>query len=255
MLGALAAALAVGLVVWATRVPVVPAVSLRAASLVRTLQFSGKVATLSRVDVGSTLTGRVVEVTVAEGAALAQRWRRGATSLDLPLRDVWVAQALAADLSPRLPYKVESGQEGNSQLVAALNAQSISTVLIRGVVMVVVVLGITSVLVVSVVQKRREIGILQAMGATRGQVLRVFLLQGTIVGAMGSVLSVLLAVVLIWAFTTLVLGADGLPLFAITLSPRLALQVGGIATLCGVSAAVVPARRAAALDPAQAIRM
>ena len=50
--------------------------------------------------------------------------------------------------------------------------------LIRGVVLVVVVLGIASVLVVSVVQKSREIGILRAMGATRGQVLRVFLVQG-----------------------------------------------------------------------------
>ena len=179
----------------------------------------------------------------------------GATSLDLSLHDVWAAQALAADLSKRLPYKVESWQEANAQLVAALNAQSISTALIRAVVMVVVVLGIASVLVVSVVQKRREIGILRAMGATRGQVLRVFLLQGAIVGALGSVLGVVLAVGLIWAFTTLVRGADGLPLFAITLAPRLALQVAGIATLCGVLAAVAPARRAARLDPAQAIRM
>ena len=179
----------------------------------------------------------------------------GATSLDCSLHDVWAAQALAADLSKRLPYKVESWQEANAQLVAALNAQSISTALIRGVVMVVVVLGIASVLVVSVVQKRREIGILRAMGATRGQVLRVFLLQGAIVGALGSVLGVLLAVGLIWAFTTLVRGADGLPLFAITLAPRLALQVAGIATLCGVLAAVAPARRAARLDPAQAIRV
>ena len=179
----------------------------------------------------------------------------GATSLDLSLRDVWAAQALAAELSKRLPYKVESWQEANAQLVAALNAQSISTALIRAVVMVVVVLGIASVLVVSVVQKRREIGILRAMGATRGQVMRVFLLQGAIVGALGSVLGILLAVGLIWAFTTLVRGADGLPLFAITLAPRLALQVAGIATLCGVLAAVAPARRAARLDPAQAIRM
>ncbi len=179
----------------------------------------------------------------------------GATSLDLVLRDVWAAQSLAAELSRRFPYKVESWQEANAQLVSALNAQSISTGVIRAVVMVVVVLGIASVLVVSVVQKRREIGILRAMGATQGQVLRVFLLQGAIVGALGSVLGVLLAVGLIWAFTSLVRGSDGLPLFAITLSAALALQVAGIATLCGVLAAVAPARRAAKLDPALAIRM
>ena len=179
----------------------------------------------------------------------------GATSLDLVLRDVWVAQALAAELSQRFPYKVESWQDANSQLVAALNAQSISTGLIRGVVMVVVALGIASVLVVSVVQKRREIGILRAMGATRGQVLRIFLLQGAIVGALGSAFGVLLALGFIWVFTTLVRGADGLTLFAISLSPVLALQVAGVATLCGVLAAVAPARSAAKLDPAQAIRM
>ncbi len=143
----------------------------------------------------------------------------GATSLDLALVDVWVAQTLAADLARRFPYKVESWQEANAQLVSALNAQSVSTALIRGVVMVVVVLGIASVLVVSVVQKRREIGILRAMGATQGQVLRVFLLQGAIVGALGSMLGVLLAVALIWAFTTFVRGSDGLPLFVITLAP------------------------------------
>ena len=179
----------------------------------------------------------------------------GATSLDLVLTDVWAAQALAAELSQRLPYKVESWQDANAQLVAALHAQSISTGLIRGVVMVVVALGIASVLVVSVVQKRREIGILRAMGATRGQVLRIFLLQGAIVGALGSVLGVLLALGFIWVFTTLVRGSDGLPLFAITLSPVLALQVAAVATVCGVLAAVAPARSAAKLDPAQAIRM
>jgi lipoprotein-releasing system permease protein len=179
----------------------------------------------------------------------------GATNLDLALVDVWAAQRLADDLAQRYPYKVESWQQANAQLVSALNAQSVSTGLIRGVVMVVVILGIASVLVVSVVQKRREIGILRAMGATRGQILRVFLLQGAIVGALGSVLGVLLAVLLIWAFTSFVRGSDGLPLFSITLAPALALRIAAIATLCGVLAAVAPARRAAALDPAQAIRM
>ncbi len=179
----------------------------------------------------------------------------GATSLDLTLVDVWAAPVLAAELARRFPFKVESWQQANAQLVSALNAQSVSTALIRGVVMVVVVLGITSVRVVSVVQKGREIGILRAMGATRGQVMRVFLLQGAIVGALGSALGVLLAVGLIWVFTTFVRGSDGLPLFAITLAPALALRIAAIATVCGVLAAVAPARRAAALDPAQAIRM
>ena len=179
----------------------------------------------------------------------------GATGLDLALTDVWTAQTLARDLSRRLPYKVESWQEANAQLVSALNAQSVSTTLIRAVVLVVVVLGIASVLVVSVVQKRREIGILHAIGATRAQILRVFLLQGAIVGALGSGLGVLLAMLLIRAFITFVRGADGLPLFNITLAPGQALQVAAIATLCGVLAAIAPARRAAALDPAQAIRM
>jgi lipoprotein-releasing system permease protein len=99
----------------------------------------------------------------------------------------------AAGLRRAIPYKVESWQETNAQLVSALNAQSVSTGLIRAIVLVVVVLGIASVLVVSVVQKRREIGILRAMGATRGQMVRVFLVQGGIVGAVGSLLGLLLA--------------------------------------------------------------
>ena len=179
----------------------------------------------------------------------------GATSLDLTVNDVWAAQTLAQALRRQFPYKIESWQESNAALVTALNAQSVSTALIRGVVLVVVVLGIASVLVVSVVQKRREIGILRAMGATRGQVLRIFLLQGAVVGAIGSLLGLLLALAMIWLFTTFVRGSDGQPLFNIALQASTALQVALIATECGVLAAIAPARRAARLDPAQAIRI
>ena len=178
----------------------------------------------------------------------------GATQLDVTLDDVWAAQGLARQLAQQLPYKVESWQDTNSQLVSALNAQSVSTAIIRGVVMVVVVLGIASVLVVSVVQKQREIGILRAMGATRGQVLRVFLLQGALVGGLGSTLGVVLAMALVFLFTRFVRGADGGPLFNITLTPAMALQVAVVAALAGVLAAVAPARRASRMDPAQAIR-
>ena len=179
----------------------------------------------------------------------------GATVLELQVTDVWQAERLAAELRQALPYKVESWQETNAQLVSALRAQSISTAVIRGVVAAVVVLGIASVLVVSVVQKQREIGILRAMGATRGQILRVFLLQGAVVGALGSVLGVLLAMLLVWLFTTLAVGPDGQPMFVIHLPPGTAAYTALLATVCGVLAALAPARRAARMDPAHAIRL
>ena len=65
--------------------------------------------------------------------------RKADGSLDLTLADIWSAQKLAGDLASRWPYKAESWQQTNAQLVSALNAQSVSTAVIRGVVMVVVV--------------------------------------------------------------------------------------------------------------------
>jgi len=93
------------------------------------------------------------------------------------------------------------------------------------------------------------------MSATQGQLLRNFLLQGAIVAVLGSALGVVLALLLIWVFAQFALGSDGRPLFNITLEPALALRVAAIATVCGVLAAVAPARRVARLDPAEAIRL
>jgi lipoprotein-releasing system permease protein len=207
------------------------------------------------VDLGVTeLNRRTVYVPLRSAQSLFDL-AGGATRIDVSLDDVWTARELAAELGRELPARVESWQDTNAQLVSALNAQSVSTTIIRAVVMVVVVLGIASVLVVSVVQKQREIGILRAMGATRGQVMGVFLVQGALVGLLGAVVGVLLAAGMIELFTRFVKGSDGLPLFAITLSPRVALQVALLAWAAGVLAALAPARRAARMDPAQAIRL
>ena len=218
-----------------------------------TIAESARVTAL--VDLGvKDLNKRTVIVPLRTAQSLL-RLPGGATGLDLTLADVWSAQDFAQTLRRQLPYKIESWQENNAQLVSALNAQTVSTTLIRAVVMLVVVLGIASVLVVSVVQKQREIGILRAVGTTRGQILRVFLLQGALVGASGSLLGVALAALMVRAFTHFVRGSDGLPLFDIVLMPRTALAVAAIAMVCGVLAAIAPARRAAAMDPAQAIRL
>jgi HlyD family secretion protein len=72
VVAAVGVVVAAGLAAWWLRAPNAAAVTLQTAPLVRTLQFSARVATASRVDVGSTLTGRVLEVAVAEGAQVKQ---------------------------------------------------------------------------------------------------------------------------------------------------------------------------------------
>jgi lipoprotein-releasing system permease protein len=130
-------------------------------------------------------------------------------------------------------------------------AQILANRLIRFFVGLTVALGIASVLVVSVVQKAKEIGILRAMGTARAQILRVFLIQGAFMGLTGALAGALLA----WGFLLLWRGVarnpDGTPLFIVVIEPSLFAMACVGATII---AAAVPARRAAQLDPAVAIR-
>jgi lipoprotein-releasing system permease protein len=180
----------------------------------------------------------------------------GASQIDLKVDDLFGAEVLARRLETQTGLTVESWMRTNEQLLAAINAQNISTGTIRTFVALIVAVGIASVLVVWVVQKRREIGILRAMGASRGSVQRVFLLQGAMVAVAGSLLGSALATGMIAAFTKIVRNADGTPLFDVIAVPAwlYAAAIGG-AIAGGIVAAALPARAAARLDPAQAIRM
>jgi lipoprotein-releasing system permease protein len=176
------------------------------------------------------------------------------TEIDVRVQRLFEAQRLAADLSRVTGLTAESWQAANGQLVTALRSQSASGLMIRFFVTLAVALGIASVLVVSVVQRQREIGILRAMGTPRQRILAVFLLQGGIVGLGGSLLGTALGAALAVAFTRVARNADGSPLFPIVLQPELFVSSAVLATLVGVLAAWLPARRAARLDPVEAIR-
>jgi lipoprotein-releasing system permease protein len=105
-----------------------------------------------------------------------------------------------------------------------------------------------------VVQKSKEIGILRAMGTSRGQVLRLFLIQGGVVGFFGSLLGSALAYGFLLVWRTVARNADGTPLFILDIEPWLVISTAVGAALVGVLSAVMPARRAAGLDPVVAIR-
>ena len=170
------------------------------------------------------------------------------------MRDPFAAEIAAQAIQAETGLEADSWIRTNAQFFSAMSAQAISNSVIRFFVGLTAALGIASVLVVSVVQKSKEIGILRAMGASRGQVLRLFLLQGGIMGLAGSLLGSLMG----WSFLIfwrgLAKNPDGTPLFVIVMEPQLFIFTAIGATLVGILAAVVPARRAAQLDPVVAIR-
>lgn len=173
----------------------------------------------------------------------------GVTVIDLRISDIFAADEVAAQVGRLSGLQAESWISSNAQLMNAISAQSLSTNMIIVFVAISVAFGIASVMSVSVVQRTREIGILRATGATRSQILRVFLFQGEIFGLIGSTVGSIASYGLVWVFNNF-----GPGLFYIPVSIQLVLMALLLATVTGVLAATVPSRRAAALDPVEAIR-
>jgi lipoprotein-releasing system permease protein len=178
----------------------------------------------------------------------------GVPSINLTVTDAFQAEDIAQAIGNETGLDALSWIKTNNQLFLGLNAQSFSSAMIRVFVGLSVAAGIASVLVVSVVQKSKEIGILRAMGGSRGQILRVFLLQGALLGLVGSLLGSLLALGLMSAWRAVAKNPDGTPMFLITVDSQLFVWAALIATLTGLIAAVTPALRAAKLEPVVAIR-
>ncbi len=174
--------------------------------------------------------------------------------IDLSVADLFGADAVADRLRAQTGLRVDSWMQTNAGLLNALSNQTISNNLIRGFVVAIVALGISSVLVVSVVQKQREIGILRAMGASRRDIMGVFLLQGALMGLLGSGLGAGLAYGLLVLFSHIFKSPDGSAMYRAELDLALVLAASVLACAIGLLSAFMPARRAARMDPVLAIR-
>jgi lipoprotein-releasing system permease protein len=155
----------------------------------RLVGFNGTIATLTIsgiFDLGNKpANARTTYVALRTGQSLLDL-PGGVSELDVTVSDVYAAEELAQRITALTGVRADSWIRTNDQLFTAVRAQGASSDSIRLFVALSVAFGIASVLVVSVVQKSREIGILRAMGITRGQVLRLFLLQGGLLGLGGA---------------------------------------------------------------------
>ena len=178
----------------------------------------------------------------------------GVSSLEVTVRDVYAAETVARQITKATGVEADSWIKTNAQFFTAVSAQTTANTAIRFFVGLSVAFGIASVLAVVVVQKSREIGILRAMGVSRGQILRLFLLQGGLLALGGAVLGSGIGALGLTVWQRLAKNADGTALFPLVLDPTLFAAALLLATLTGLVAAFAPARRAARLDPVVAIR-
>jgi lipoprotein-releasing system permease protein len=198
-------------------------------------------------DIGAeSINGRWVVTSLRNAQSLLGRIG-DITEIDARVAEVFEAERIAREVEARTGVRTESWMERNRDLLTGLRSQDASTTMIRVFVLLAVAMGIASVLSVSVVQRRGQIGILRAVGTSRRVVLGVFVWQGVIIGVVGAVLGALVGAVA----GELI---ESKALFDIHVSPRLLLSALVISVATGGLASLLPARRAARLDPAAAIR-
>lgn len=181
--------------------------------------------------------------------------------IEVKIADIYnaprVADQMAADFGP--DYVTQDWTDINQQLYSALMLEKIGMGIGIGLIVMVAALNIIASLILLVMEKTRDIAILKTMGASRRSIMLVFLLQGTIIGVIGTVLGAA-------AGTAIAALADRYQLIKIpsdvyqvsylpfkVLPEDLVSVIIGAVVVCFI-ATLYPSRQAAKLDPAQALR-
>lgn len=181
---------------------------------------------------------------------------RDVKSISLKLDDPWKADEVSTSISDSLGLKTESWMEEQAQLVNAFAAQNGSRIMISFFSLAASAFGIASVLIVSVIQRSRQIGILKSMGAKDHQILRVFALQGLFVSVIGAVAGAVCGYTLLnilLSFKQVARFGKSDRLFPAILDPKIFIGAMTAAILATVLAALLPAFKAARTNPVEVI--
>jgi len=180
------------------------------------------------------------------------------TSIEMQLKDVFLAEEdsvlVESMFVDAVNYEITNWIELNGELLSGLQGQSTSSLMIQVFVMISVVLGISSVLAISVMQKSKQIGILKAMGIKDKDASFVFLFQGFLLGLLGAILGVLLGLGLSYAFSTFALDNNREPIINLFIDYGFITISAIIATLASTFASLIPARKSSKLSVIEVIR-
>ncbi len=184
------------------------------------------------------------------------------TGIELKVADIHAVEALAPQVATGLggaPLYTRHWIEMNRSLFAALKLEKTAMAVILIMIVLVGSFSIVTTLVMMVMEKTKDIAVLMAMGATRAQIRRIFMIQGSIIGLVGTVLGFGLGLgtcAILTRYQFIKLPADVYYLDHLPVELRL-LDLGAIA-VCAMAlcflATLHPSRQAASLNPTEALR-
>jgi lipoprotein-releasing system permease protein len=183
------------------------------------------------------------------------------THVEVRLDDMFAVKRGARDVLATLGdgYVTTDWVEMNQALYSALWIEKVAVGIAIGLIVAVAALNIVATLVLMVMEKHKDIAILVSMGASRGSITRVFMLQGTIIGAVGTATGGLLGAGACWALDRFRVVRVPESVYQIAWVPfRLVPVEAGVVLAAALAicfvATLYPARGAALLDPAEALR-
>ena len=181
--------------------------------------------------------------------------------VQLKVSDIYAAPAIAEAITARLgpTYVTEDWADMNRSLFSALWLEKMAISITIGLIVMVAALNIIASLVLLVMEKSRDIAILKTMGAPAGSIMRIFMLQGLVIGLVGTLLGATLGYGTCWVLDRYKLIRVPMDVYQVSYVPftvmplDFALVVVAAIVTCFV-ATIYPSRQASRLDPAQALR-
>jgi lipoprotein-releasing system permease protein len=182
-------------------------------------------------------------------------------SIELRLDDIYKAPEVAklAEKIAGPKLAANTWTEQYHQILDALSMERIVTAVTIGLIEIVAALNILITLVMMVMEKNREIAVLMSMGATRGQIRKIFMLQGALIGVVGTAIGLALGYtlsILADHYRWLRLNEDVYSLAYVPFNPRWqdAIWIAAAAIFVSLIATLYPARAATAIAPVEALR-
>ncbi len=181
--------------------------------------------------------------------------------IQLRVDDIWAAPEIADSIVRTLgsEYLTENWQNTNRSLFSALALERMAIGLTIGLIVMVAALNIVASLILLVMEKHRDIAILKTMGATARSVTVIFMLQGLVIGVVGTTVGAVAGYVIATAADRYQLVKIPMDVYSVShvpfmvRPPDVALVVAMAVLVCFV-ATIYPSRQAARLDPVQALR-